>query len=403
MTIRDHWKPYTPSSDQPWNRKRVEHLHQRLGFAATPAEIDRDLRAGFANSVDRMLSLPHPSLDKDPPLVPEAAKLARRAIDGNHIGWLKAAWVMQMWHSPTPLTEQLCLMWHNHFATSFLKVRDCHAMWQQNQRFRKYGRGRYADLLAAMLTDRAMLLWLDGHTNRIGHPNENLARELLELFTLGVGNYGEHDVQQVARALTGWRIDNLGVRFEKQQHDGDVKTILGSTAHHNVQSLVELLVQHPATADRLAWRLCDHFLGSGVPTQAIEQLADHLRANDLTIQSAVETLVRSARFFADHELLHRVRSPVSFVVGGVRSLELHQPAADTVAVSPEWAASWMASMGQDLFQPPGVAGWQGGTVWLGTAAMIQRIAFAKALGERHPTRQKALHHQTHRLAGAHVD
>lgn len=371
----DLWEPYSASAEQPWNRQRVTHLHRRLGFGATPEELERDLESGPAVSIARFLA------PANREIVSQTRRLAQQSIDQNQIRLLKAAWVMQMWHGEDPLTEQLCLMWHNHFATSFLKVRDCHAMWQQNQLFRSRSRGKFGELLSGVLIDRAMLAWLDAVTNRIGRPNENLARELLELFTLGFGNYSEDDVKEVARVLTGWRIDDSGVRFDPAEHDAGTTTILGTTTTHDLESLVKRLVNHPATATRLAWRLCDHFLGGRVSESAIEQLAEYLTHCELRIETALEKIVTSARFFSNDAIGHRVRSPVALVVSGIRESGLHRSTKLRPAVSPESAAGWMAAMGQDLFQPPGVAGWRGGTVWLATAAMIQRAAFAKSLGD----------------------
>lgn len=291
-------------------------------------------------------------------------------------------------------------MWHNHFATSFLKVNDCDAMWTQNQLFRSLGRGRFADLLKAVLRDRAMLVWLDGDSNSTAHPNENLARELMELFTLGEGNYTERDIQEAARALTGWRVDDSGVHFDLVEHDGGSKTILGVTAAHDVDSLAGLLIAHPATAERLAWRLCDHLLGSPLPQAAIAQLAVTLHESDLHIGKAVAYVVRSARFFSDEELQQRIRAPVSLVVGGIRELGLHVDTSDRAAVSPQLAASWMATMGQHLFHPPGVAGWQGGKSWLGSQSMIRRAAFAKALSEGQLCGGKHKHPEALQLASA---
>lgn len=232
-----------------------------------------------------------------------------------------------------------------------------------------------------MVTDRAMIVWLDGQANRKEHPNENLARELMELFSLGEGNYTENDVREAARALTGWSVDDSKVQVEINRHDSGSKTILGTTAPHDATSLTKLLVHHNATSRRLAWRLSDHFLGRSVDAPALDELATCLRKNNLRIAPALELLIRSERFLSNDEIGSRIRSPISFVVGGIRSLGLHDERQGRPPVSPELAASWMASMGQDLFQPPGVAGWRGHRAWLGTASMIQRAAFTKALAD----------------------
>lgn len=389
MPKPSHWKPYVPSTTQPWNADRVRHLHRRLGFGATAEELEHDLAAGFDGAIAAFLSVP-PSSSRDSQkthgakpirLQPQTAALANQAVHSNRVRLLKSACVMEMWHGQFPLREQLTLMWHNHFATSYLKVRDSDAMWAQFQLFRRHADGRFGDLLQSIVTDRATVLWLDGQVNRKEHPNENLARELMELFSLGVGNYTERDVREAARALTGWNVDDAGLHLDSNRHDTGMKTILGVTARHDAESLTNVLLQQDATSRRLAWRLCDHFLGQAVEQAALEQLAECLRAHELRITPALELLVKSERFFSASELNSRIRSPISFVVGGIRSLGLHREENDRPPVSPELAASWMASMGQDLFHPPGVAGWRGHKAWLGTASMIQRAAFAKALAD----------------------
>lgn len=393
------WKPYTLSAKAPWNQSRVLHLHRRCGFGATAEELSRDIKDGPKRSIDRLIQ---PVLEStgEPRLHPHTSALVRQAIDRNDIHQLKAAWTTEMWHGACPLRESLTLMWHNHLATSFLKVQDCDAMWRQNQCFRTLGSGSFAALLKSVLRDRAMLIWLDANTNRAGHPNENLARELMELFTLGEGHYSEADVQEVARALTGWTVDEQGVRFDPNKHDDGKKTILGVAARHDVDSVAGVLLDNPATSRRLAWRLCDHLLADPAGAEEVESLAAALRDNDLHIGKAVGLLIRSERFFAESELRQRIRPPVSLVVGGLREQGLHKPSGDQAAVAPAIAASWIAAMGQDLFQPPGVAGWNGGATWLGTSAIVQRTAFAHAIAEGYWSRDGHRYPQALKLAGA---
>src|SRR5262249_40564255 len=229
-----------------------------------------------------------------------ALALARDAESAPH---LKAACIYRMYGGPDPLGERLTLLWHNHFATSNEKVRDLAAMRRQNDLFRKHGRGPFGDLLVTVVHDPALLIWLDAQANRLGKPNENLARELMELFTLGIGHYTEADVKEAARALTGWTVAGATFREDAGRHDRGDKTILGRTGKWKGDDLVRMLLGHPATARRLAWRLCDWLMGEGaVGGPALDALAAGLRAHDLDVGWAVATVLRSRAFFAEKNL-----------------------------------------------------------------------------------------------------
>ena len=215
-----------------------------------------------------------------------------------------------MLFGPDPLTERLTLMWHGHFATSNLKVNDLALMRRQNETLRSLCRAPFGQLLRAMLRDPALLIWLDAPDNTKGHPNENLARELMELFTLGIGPYSEDDVKQAARALTGWRFVGDEVRLIPSRHDTGTTTILGRTAAFDSDGLAALLLDHPATSRRLAWRLCHEFFGEGaVDDRAIEALAEGLRAHDLDIGWGIATMLRSRLFFDVANLGRRIAEP----------------------------------------------------------------------------------------------
>jgi uncharacterized protein (DUF1800 family) len=272
------------------------------------------------------------------------------------------------------------LLWHDHFATSVEKVNTLGWMWRQNETFRRHARAPFGELLRAAVREPALLVWLDAQANRKGSPNENLARELMELFTLGIGHYTEADVKQGARALTGWTVAADSYRDDPAQHDDGEKIILGRRGTWTGTDLVAILLEHPATAERLAWRICDTFLGEGDSGAAgIGALASGLRDRDLDIGWAVGTVLRSRAFHERPGLVGRVVSPVEFVIGAVRALELFDPAPSTLLL-----AEWVTRLGQDLFYPPNVGGWPGGRAWLSTGALIGRANFAAALaGGRH--------------------
>jgi uncharacterized protein (DUF1800 family) len=367
------WAPYAPGDEAPWTLRRVVHLHRRAGFAATWGELQRDLRDGPGQSIDRLL---HGQAREEVPDVfrSVADQLAETAGDPPR---LKAWWIYRMYWGPDPLGERLTLLWHNHFATSNAKVNDLGAMRRQNEIFRKLGRGPFGALLLAVVHDPALLIWLDAPANRKGRPNENLARELMELFTLGVGHYTETDVKEAARALTGWRVANDAFREWLPEHDDGEKTLLGRKGRWKGDDLVRILLEHPATSRRLAGRLGEWLMGEdAVGAAALDALAAGLRKHDLDIGWAVETVLRSRAFFAEANLGNRVLGPVEFLVGTARALERFDPPPSSLVLG-----EWAARLGQDLFYPPNVGGWAGGRTWLTTQAIIGRANYAAALVE----------------------
>jgi hypothetical protein len=371
------WIPYTPDDKAPWNLRRVVHLHRRAGFAATWGEIQRDLNAGPQASIDRLLT-GKAAMDGVPQEFQKTADLlGESAGPSGDAARLKAWWVYRMLFGPDPLTERLTLMWHNHFATSNLKVENLAFMRRQNELFRRLGRGPFGELLRAVVHDPAMLVWLDAPSNRKGHPNENLARELMELFSMGIGHYTERDVQEAARALTGWSVEEDVFTEIAVRHDAGEKTILGHKGPWKGEDLVRMVLEHPATAQRLAWRVGELFLGEKALRRAeIAALADGLRDRQLDIGWAVETVLRSRLFFSEENLGNRVLSPVEYVLGAARALELFDPPSSTLVL-----AEWCGRLGQDLFYPPNVGGWPGGRSWLTTRAVLGRANYAAALVE----------------------
>jgi uncharacterized protein (DUF1800 family) len=248
-------------------------------------------------------------------------------------------------------------------------------MRRQNDLFRTLGRKPFGELLTAVVRDPALLLWLDAPANRKEHLNENLGRELMELFTLGIGNYSENDVRDAGRALTGWTVVDGEFRDVPARHDGGEKTILGKKGAWRGEDLLKILLDRPATAHRLAGRICEQFFGEGaIDKDGIEALADGLRRNKLCIGWAVETVLRSRAFFADQNMGTRVTTPAEFVVGIVRALEMFNPPPSTVAL-----ADWTALLGMDLFYPPNVFGWPGGRRWINTRSVVGRANCAAAL------------------------
>lgn len=367
---------YRPDETAPWNLKRVVHLHRRAGLGVSWPELERDLREGPEASINRVLE------GRGRTHVPSeyertANALAESAASSGDPVRLKASWIFRMLLGPDPLGERLALMWHDHFATSNAKVDSLPAMRRQNEIFREHARAPFGVLLDAVVRDPAVLAWLDAPANRKGHPNENLARELMELFTLGIGHYTERDVTESARALTGWTVRQGEFEESEIRRDAGEKTVLGQTSRWRGTDLLRILLDSPATAERLAWRLCHQFMGErGVDGTAIAALAESLRAHDLEIGWGVATILRSKAFFAKENVGTRVSSPVEHVVGAVRSLGLIDPLPYTPVL-----AEWVTRLGQDLFYPPNVGGWPGGRAWLTTRSVIARGNFAAAVAD----------------------
>jgi uncharacterized protein (DUF1800 family) len=371
------WSPYRPSPSAPWDLSRAWTLRRRAGFAATWNELRRDLDDGPEAALDRVLAGTCRSEGVPDDFATTADLLGDAAASAGDVHRLQAWWLFRMLFTPDPLAERLAMVWHNHFATSQLKVEDVSAMKRQNDTFRRHARGLFGDLLRAMLSDPALLAWLDAPSNRKGKPNENLARELMELFTLGIGHYSEQDVKNSARTLTGRTVIQGQYAFRPDWHDDAAKTILGKSGRFDGDQLADILLDQPATAQRLAWRLCQAFLGENVADEAaVSTLADRLRRDDLHVGRAVAVVLRSELFFSKRNLHARVSGPTAFVVGSARAFELFDPPPSTVLL-----AEWVRRLGQELFFPPNVAGWPGGRSWLSSRTIVARANFAAALVE----------------------
>ncbi|QDT99973.1 DUF1800 domain-containing protein [Gimesia aquarii] len=369
------WQLYQPTPQQPWTPSRAAHLHRRTVFGATWKELQRDLTGKPQDAVTRVLS-DEVRADGVPDEFTSLANLiGNAATEQPNVERLKAWWIYRVLFTPAPLQERLTLMWHNHFATSNLKVNNLSLMKLQNDTFRKHATAPFGDLLHAMLRDPALLIWLDASSNRRGHANENLGRELMELFTLGIGNYSESDVKNAARALTGLTVKEGQFHFDSHRHDAGQKTILTKTGPFNADQLADVLLQNPATAKRLASRLIGEFFSEGVVNEtAYNELASQLRTTNLDIGKAVETILRSQLFFSDTNINSRICDPLSFLIAPLRALELFDKPPSTLALS-----EWLQRMGLDLFYPPNVAGWPGHRTWLTTRTVIARANYAAAV------------------------
>lgn len=374
-TADSAWDTWSPSDSEPWDIRRVVHLHRRAGFAATGNEIIRDLEDGPAKAIQRLLEGRAYECG-----VPENFDKLDQSIRTNAMGsrssdYLQAWWLFRMICSPDPLGERLALMWHHHFATSQAKVRDAVLMYQQNQLFRELGRGHFGELFAQVLRDPAIMIYLDAGQNQASHPNENLGREMMELFSMGVGTFSEADVKNAARSLTGWTVKDRKFRFEPKHHDANEKKLLGHRGNYRGNDVLRIVLEHPATSRRITWRACQLLMGENVVSEAaLETLAMRFRNQDMNISWLVETILRSKLFFDGDNIGNRVRSATEFVVGTIRSIGAHTPRPVTLGL-----AQWTTRMGQRLFHPPNVFGFPEGRNWISSQWMIARTRFVQQL------------------------
>lgn len=372
------WEPFDSGPADHWDRSRVAHLHRRAGFAASWSVLERDRKDGPEASIDRLLNGEPTTADGEPASAFASFHdtMSARLAAGGEIRPLQAAWLYRMIFSPHPLRERMTLFWHDHFATSNAKVKNPVLLRRQNDLLRRYALGDFRALLKAMARDPAMLQWLDAASNRKAHPNENYAREVMELFTLGRGHYTEKDIQEAARALTGSFVRSDEYHLVESEHDEGTKTILGRTGNFDGDALADILLEQPACADFLARKLYQQFINEvdDPSDELIAPLAEELRSTGYDIAATVRMILRSRLFHDPATRRKRVKGPVELAVGTVRALEVLDPTVSTEAL-----AEFCEQMGQALFAPPSVAGWDQGTAWINTTTSLARSNLALAL------------------------
>jgi uncharacterized protein (DUF1800 family) len=370
-------EPAAPAVE--WNSRNVEHLYNRAGFGARPNEVDYALRTGHAAIVEQFLAgfaQPGDPFFVDPPSRPERRDYDeegfRKAIDAfrrderallvGYAGW----WIDQMVEARDPLREKMVLFWHGYFTSSARDVKSASAMVQQNELFHRLALGSFRELLRAIVRDPAMLEYLDNNQNRKESPNENFAREIMELFTLGEGNYTEEDIKEAARALTGWKTtdDKLDAYFVPRQHDAGKKTILGRTGKFDADDFVDILLDQPACPRWVAKKLLMHFEGAEPSETRLAEYAAFLKSSKFEVAPFLRKLFADPQFYRDEILGERISSPVEYLVGTTRRLGIEVPSQ----------LLWLGAgqLGQRLFDPPNVKGWEGGEAWITTSTLLAR-------------------------------
>ena len=370
----EEWAAWKTTARDQFNYKWAGHLYRRAGYGSTPSELKEAVAIGFDETFEKMLA-PAKNPLKALPAVNNNPNLPAGAIQ------IRATWLQRMLSGAEPIRERMMLFWHNHFATSIAKIMDARLMQKQHDLIRKHALGKFGPFLKEMSRDAAMLIWLDSNQNVKAHPNENYAREVMELFSLGVGHYKEKDIQEAARAFTGWHVSapNDGERrfaFRDIEHDSGTKTVLGRTGLWDGDDVLRILLEQAACPQFLVRKLYAYFINENLqpPDSFLKPLADDLKKADLDISVTVKTMLRSRHFFSAYAYRQKVKSPIDYVLGVSRMFGTG--ATGSVVISPYSLIGTLELQGQQLYQPPNVKGWEGGKAWLNTATVLARHNFA---------------------------
>jgi uncharacterized protein (DUF1800 family) len=395
-------EPYEPSAQDPFDRVKAAHLLNRAGFGGTPDEVEKVLGLGPARAVDWLLDFPDQSADEqDKNDVPDLSSIAdlpksfrelrqmyrgktqqeRMAINQRVTAQNRKAmvatwswWLRRMVRGPHPMQEKLAFFWQGHFTTSYRDERSVLLIWEQNELIRRMAAGNFGAFLHAVSRDPAMLDYLNNTQNRRGHPNENYAREVMELFTLGIGHYTEDDVKEAARAFTGWTHDGDRYAFNAFQHDAGVKTVLGKTGNFNGDDVIDLLLAHPACPRFIASELFAYFVYPDPQEELVEGLGQLFRNERLELRPLLRTVFTSKAFYSDKAIGVQIKSPVQFVIGTIRQLGIDMPPFRSI-FGP------LQMMGQVPMMPPNVKGWPGGRAWINASTLFARCNTAMRLAD----------------------
>ncbi len=359
-----------PDKDAPWDARAAAHLLRRAGFGASPAEVGRAVGQGLEGAVKDLFD---EAPEQEAQFQETFRRVSGRLVDFGDAGQLQAWWCYRMLTTRTPLREKLTLFWHGHFATSYHKVEDIFLMHRQCETLRRLAWGNFHDLLLAVSRDPAMLVYLDGESSTKERPNENFARELMELFTLGVGHYTEKDVAEAARAFTGWHRDGAKFKFEVGAHDDGDKEVLGRRGKLNGTDVIDALTAHPALLRFLARKLLVFFACPEPPAEVVEEAAEVFRAGQLSVKRFLTVLFQSKFFYGPTCRRTRISSPVECVIGACRSFGVRLAAPE--------CRDHITAMGQELFGPPNVKGWDGERKWIHAGTWAARQAFGQRVGE----------------------
>jgi uncharacterized protein (DUF1800 family) len=374
-----------------WNEEAAAHLLRRAAFGGTPEDAEVLAVPGLDGAVDRLLAEDGGGLPS-PPVTDPAEYLRRRELRAARrresadsrmesgafersmretFDALRTWWLERM-RAGGGAREKLTLFWHGHFATSQTKVRFNHLMLGQNETLRRLGTGPFRELCAAMVRDPAMLVWLDGRQSQAKAPNENFAREVLELFTLGEGHYTEEDIREAARCFTGWtvRMENGEAFFAARRHDAGRKKLFGKSGDLGAEEAVDIICSQPSCPEFLAAKLWEFYAYPRPEPGLVKSLAAHYRENDLRTGELLRMIFTHPEFYSPRARATQVKSPVQWMVQAARE-------TGRQLLPPGMALPLAAELGQNLFMPPSVKGWDGGTAWVNSATLIRRSNTAR--------------------------
>ncbi len=368
-----------------WDAEKAAHLLRRAGFGGTPDQIKALEAMGREKAVASLVDYEQIEWNAIPFETPIDGKRLRRSLragsreerqkliadarkaDRVVFEQLGAWWIEMMVSSPRPLEEKLVLFWHGHFTSGYREVKSSKALHLQNQTLRKNASGDFREFLFDITEDPAMILYLNTQQNRKGKPNENYARELLELFTMGPGNYTEQDIKEAARAFTGISIDvEAGETvYRSQQHDFGEKTFLGRTGQLEPADIIDTILEQEVTAEFIARKAWSFFAYDNPEDAIIKALGGVLRDNDYQLKPMLRAMFMSDAFYSERALFTNIKSPVELLIGTLRMLEIEPH--DTTAMN-----IGLRMMGQSLMQPPNVKGWDGGATWITSSTLFNR-------------------------------
>lgn len=366
----------------------ARHLLMRTGFAPSPAEVAPWVGMNTQTAVDKLLADAHNAKLRNPlpaftreaiatpygRLADDDARKAARQEARAQIVELAAWWLQEMRESPTPLAERMTLFWHNHFATSMQKVQQPQGMYFQHRLFREQALGSFRDLLHQVARDPAMLVYLDGAANKAQSPNENFAREVMELFTLGEGHYTEQDIKEAARAFSGWVVDRerWEASMRPRLHDDAAKTLFGRSGRFDTDAALDAMLAQPAAARFITAKLWREFVSPTPNAAVVDRMATHFRANGWRVETVLRDLLLSDEFWAAESRGSLIKSPVELVVGTLRQFDIRLDSALPLVAATN-------KQGQMLFLPPNVKGWPGYTDWINSTSLLDRKRFTERL------------------------
>lgn len=344
---------------------QINHLLRRAGFGIRPSELVHYRQIGLEKTLDHLVNFETvDNAELNSRLNNWNLKPSERQKD------LRRWWILRMAYTNRPLEEKLVLFWHG-LLTSGISTSDPLSMYQQNELFRTKGYDSYTHLLKAISKDPAMLSWLDSRKNKKAAPNENFSRELMELFTMGEGTFGESDVKEAARAFTGYFLVNGKFVFNDAHHDFGPKNFLSQSGYFSGDQIINVIFQQTETAEYISKKLFTFFVHNSPTIQTIEKLSAILRANNYNIKTLMENLLSSEEFYSPRAYRSKIKSPAEFTIGLIRNT-----GAETDGRK---IANLMSEMGQTLFEPPDVAGWPDGITWISSNTMIQRLNYVHSI------------------------